>query len=64
VDDVDEIENVGPLRQHSADHHQISPVDIGVRQIFGVAIDEAAIPRRRQHGRDRDETERRIALPP
>jgi hypothetical protein len=59
VDDVDEIENIGPLRQHSADHHQISPVDIGVRQIFGVAIDEAAIPRRRQHGRDRDETERR-----
>jgi hypothetical protein len=59
LDHLDEIENVGPLRHHPADHDEIGPVDIGVLQLFGVAIDEAAIPRRRQHGRDRDETERR-----
>jgi hypothetical protein len=59
VDDVDEVEHIGPLRQHSADHYEVGPVDIGVRHIFGIAIDKTAFPGRRQHGRDRDETERR-----
>ena len=47
------------LRKHPPGHDEIGPCEVGVRQLLGVAVDEAEIPRRRQQRGERDEAERR-----
>ncbi len=59
VRQCDDVQRIGLLRQHPAGHHQVGPIEIGVPQFLGVAVDEAALPGRRQQRGDRDQAERR-----
>ncbi len=55
----DDAERVRPLRHHPAGHHHIGPLEVGILQGLGVAVDEAALPRFREQRGDRDQPERR-----
>ena len=63
---LDDLERIVFLRQHPAGHDEIGPGEVGVGQLFRVAVDEAQIPRRRQQRGERDQAERRrrAARPP
>ena len=44
VRELDQIEEVRLLVEHAADHHEIGPVEVGVGQRLGVAVDEPDVP--------------------
>ena len=50
--------SVDPLREHTAGHHQVGPVKIGLCQILGVPIDKPTLPRCRQKSRNGDQAKR------
>jgi hypothetical protein len=54
----DQPERIEPLIEHAAAHDHVGPGKIFVPDVFAVAIDEAHIPVRRQHGGDGDQSER------
>src|SRR6202012_5869054 len=57
VGKVDQVEEIRLLVEHAADHHEIGPVEVRVRQGLGVAVDETDVPMLGQHGGDRDQAE-------
>lgn len=57
--ELDQFEAIGLLVEHPTGHDQVGPDDFGRVQFLGVAIDETELPVLRQHGRDRDQAERR-----
>ena len=57
VGEADQTQAVRLLEQHAAGHDDIGPVEIGVVEVFRVAVDEADGPLGRQHRRERDEAE-------
>ena len=56
---LDDLQRVELLRDHAASHDEVGPVEIGLRQVLGVAVDEPELPIRGQQGGERDEPERR-----
>jgi len=56
---LDHHKRVRLLRKHSAGHHHVGPVDIGLAQLLGVAIDQPDIPSRWQQCRHGDQAKRR-----
>src|SRR4029077_5176893 len=59
VGEIDQVQEIRLLVEHAADHHEIGPVEVRVRQRLGVTVDEANVPMLRQHGGDGDQPERR-----
>ena len=59
VRQTDDTQRIELLIDHAAGHHHVGPGEIFPGDVFGVAIDEAKIPMRRQHGGDGDQSERR-----
>ena len=59
VGEIDQVEEIRLLVEHTADHHEIGPVEVRVGQRLGVAVDQPDVPILRQHGGDRDQAERR-----
>ncbi len=57
MDEIDQVDEIRLLVEHTADHHEIGPVEVRVRQRFGVTVDETDVPMLRQHGGDRDQAE-------
>src|SRR3954452_5605043 len=57
VGEIDQVNEIRLLVQHTADHHEIGPVEVRVRQGLGIAIDETDFPSFRQHGGYRDQAE-------
>src|SRR6202030_2555010 len=56
---LDHHKRVRLLREHDAGHHHVGPVDIGLAQLLGVAIDQPNIPSRWQQCRHGNQAERR-----
>ena len=54
----DQAEAVGLLEEHAAGHDHVGPVDVGGREVFGIAVDEPEFPVLRQQRGDRDQAER------
>ena len=57
VGEIDQVDEIRLLVEHTADHYEIGPVEVRVRQRLGVTIDETDVPMLRQHGGDRDQAE-------
>src|SRR3954471_4851510 len=57
VNEIDQVEEVRLLVEHTTNHDEIGPVEVGVRQRLGVAIKETDIPMLGQHGGDGDQPE-------
>ena len=57
VGEIDQVDEIRLLVEHTADHHEIGPVEVRVRQRLGVTVDETDVPMLRQHGGDRDQAE-------
>ena len=53
----DQPQAVGLLEEHAPGHDQIGPVDIGILERLRIAIDEADRPTRREHRRQRNQTQ-------
>src|SRR3954452_7006727 len=62
VNEIDQVEKVRLLVEHTADHHEIGPVEVRIRQRLSIAVDETNIPVLRQHGghRDKPQWRRRV----
>ena len=52
------LKRIRPLRQHAAGHDHIGPIEVGIGQLFGIAIDQAAFPGSGQHRGNSDQAER------
>src|ERR1700733_6689186 len=61
--DVDETKEIGLLIEHAADHDEIGPIEIGVGQIFGVAVYEPYVPFLGEHRCDSNQAERGGRIP-
>jgi hypothetical protein len=57
VGEIDQVEKIRLLVEHTADHYEIGPVEVRVRQRLGVTVDETNVPMLRQHGGDGDQSE-------
>ena len=44
VGEIDQVDEIRLLVEHAADHHEIGPVEVGVRQRLGVTVDETDVP--------------------
>src|ERR1700732_2965560 len=58
VGEIDQVEKIRLLVEHTADHYEIGPVEVRVRQRLGVTVDETNVPMLREHGGDGDQPER------
>ena len=57
VGEIDQVDGIRLLVEHTADHHKIGPVEVRVCQSFGIAVDKPDVPMLRQHGGDGDQAE-------
>ncbi len=57
VGEIDQVQEIRLLVEHTADHHEIGPVEVRVRQSLGVTVDKTDVPMLRQHGGNRDQAE-------
>ena len=57
VGEIDQVNGIRLLVEHTADHYEIGPVEVSVRQGLGVTIDETDVPMLRQHRGDGDQAE-------
>ena len=57
VGEIDQVDGIRLLVEHTADHHEIGPVEVRVCQSLGVAVDETDVPMLRQHSGDGDQAE-------
>src|SRR5712691_6995487 len=57
VGEIDQVDEIRLLVEHTADHYEIGPVEVRVRQRLGVTVDETDVPMLRQHSGDSDQPE-------
>src|SRR6516225_2518297 len=57
VGEIDQVDEIRLLVEHTTDHYEIGPVEVRVRQRLSVTVDETDIPMLRQHSGDGDQAE-------